>query len=743
MAHCRVGLTCRPDARGWERLVSVLTEVVFNAHLMKFHQLVLLAFVAETEGARGVELFACCLCTRLESPHTGVEPDDRRTCVRVAQISTSTCSVETLAGAADTAGSVDDIGPAARFNNPRGLAHSPDGTKVLVPDLAAFVVRQIDVGTRQVTTLAGTAGASGTADGIGAAARFHMISSVACSPDGTKALVADLGNHALRQIDLSTHHVTTVAGLPNRGQGTVDGIGTAAAFSGLRGVAYSPDGTSALVADTNNHAIRHVDLSTSEVTTLAGIAGTSGSADGIGSAARFYVPWRVAISPDGTKALVVEYDNKLVRQIDLATRQVTTIAGTAGASGNVDGIGAAARFRGPVAVAYAPDGTKALVADHNKIRQIDLGTHEVATLAGTGVAGSADGVCSVATFKSPYGVSYSPDGTQALVGDASSHLVRIIYLPIVLGICTRPTTAGYAFDSVSETNLDLSAGAFDVTGIVCATGYVGTAVVTACTSAGAYSVSGCTESICTRPATVGYDFANVFETLSGSTFAVEGLVCSTGYTGTATATVCNDNGAYTVSGCTATVCTRPTTAGYAFDSVSETNLDLSAGAFDVTGIVCATGYVGTAVVTACTSAGAYSVSGCTESICTQIQQRFTGTAPADQAACEDAGCSYIAGEPGIVGFCEDGTTATGSKDSSCYEGVVGACSDPMQRIDCSEAGQRQFMATQFGETGEQAANWRGRVAICCALPVAIDCSSPAVRQMVTVCDTMGVRNCTC
>lgn len=90
-----------------------------------------------------------------------------------------------------------------------------------------------------------------------------------------------------------------------------------------------------------------------------------------------------------------------------------------------------------------------------------------------------------------------------------------------------------------------------------------------------------------------------------------------------------------------------------------------------------------------------------------------------------------------------GPPAAGSKDSSCYEGVVGACSDPMQRIDCSEAGQRQFMATQFGETGEHAANWRGRVAICCALPVAIDCSSPAVRQMVAVCDTMGVRNCTC
>ena len=89
-------------------------------------------------------------------------------------------------------------------------------------------------------------------------------------------------------------------------------------------------------------------------------------------------------------------------------------------------------------------------------------------------------------------------------------------------------------------------------------------------------------------------------------------------------------------------------------------------------------------------------------------------------------------------------SSTGAdKDALCYEGVVGLCSDPMGLIDCSEAGQHRFASAQFGNDGEHAAKWRGRVALCCALPVSIDCGPAVVRQMLAVCETMGVRNCTC
>lgn len=90
-------------------------------------------------------------------------------------------------------------------------------------------------------------------------------------------------------------------------------------------------------------------------------------------------------------------------------------------------------------------------------------------------------------------------------------------------------------------------------------------------------------------------------------------------------------------------------------------------------------------------------------------------------------------------------TSVGSDDSidRCFDGVMGVCSGPMDRIDCTEAGQQVFAAEQFGDHGEHAANWRARVALCCALPNSIDCGPPAVRKMIAVCETMGVRNCTC
>lgn len=89
------------------------------------------------------------------------------------------------------------------------------------------------------------------------------------------------------------------------------------------------------------------------VTTLAGGLGgtTSGHADGVGTAATFNVPSYVAVDVPGTVAVVVEYANNLIRRISLSTIAVTTLAGTFGVSGTVDGIGTAALFNYPYGVA--------------------------------------------------------------------------------------------------------------------------------------------------------------------------------------------------------------------------------------------------------------------------------------------------------------------------------------------------------------------------------------------------------
>merc|ERR1712010_142780 len=126
--------------------------------------------------------------------------------------------------------------------------------------------------------------------------------------------------------------------------------------------------------------------------------------------------------------------------------------------------------------------------------------------------------------------------------------------------CTRPTTAGYAFGSVSETALTVAG--FDVTGATCASGYVGTASAAVCTgNSAAYVMSGCVNT-CTQPTTAGYVFTSVSETdLTVAAFDVTGATCATGYTGTASAAVCTGNSAaYVMSGCTVIVTTTTTSA---------------------------------------------------------------------------------------------------------------------------------------------------------------------------------------
>ena len=73
------------------------------------------------------------------------------------------------------------------------------------------------------------------------------------------------------------------------------------------------------------------------VTTLAGLKGTKGSVDGVGGAARFYSPAGVAMDAASGVALVADTDNHAIRRIVLATGAVTTLAGGMGSSGSVDG----------------------------------------------------------------------------------------------------------------------------------------------------------------------------------------------------------------------------------------------------------------------------------------------------------------------------------------------------------------------------------------------------------------------
>ncbi len=191
-----------------------------------------------------------------------------------------------------------------------------------------------------VSTLAGQAGVEGSADGQGTAASFHFPFGIAVD-SSDNLYVADNHNHLIRKID-SSGTVTTLAGQAGI-TGSADGQGTAASFHFPFGIAVDSS-DNLYVADTHNHLIRKID-SSGTVTTLAGQAGITGSADGQGTAASFYSPKGIAVDTLGN-LYMADTDNRLIRKID-PSGTVTTLAGQAGITGSADGQGTAASFNNP------------------------------------------------------------------------------------------------------------------------------------------------------------------------------------------------------------------------------------------------------------------------------------------------------------------------------------------------------------------------------------------------------------
>ncbi len=336
--------------------------------------------------------------------------------------------VTTVAGEPGMFGYFDGAGSAARFNWPMGVALSPNGEWALVADNTAGSVRYVEVASQEVGTLLSL---PIHLDGNGRDVRLNWPTGLEVSADGSATLLVDTDSNTVRRLDLASGDVTTVAGDATAWAGSADGIGSAARFRSPRDAALDAAGTVAYIADTGNQTIRRLDLLSGAVTTIAGSPGQTGSANGVGAAARFGWPQAMALSPDETFALIADTDNHTIRRLDLATRQVTTVAGSAGASGSADGVGSAARFNRPQGVAISPDGSYALIADtHNHlIRRLDLATGWVTRVAGwPGWNDSLDGFVDSAYFSYPHGLAISADGSYALVTDSGSGLLRRIGL---------------------------------------------------------------------------------------------------------------------------------------------------------------------------------------------------------------------------------------------------------------------------------------------------------------------------
>jgi sugar lactone lactonase YvrE len=258
---------------------------------------------------------------RLDFP-AGLATDSRTVWVASSRNNTITAidiaghSISLVAGETFKEGSNDGTGPSARFRSPDGLVLV--GRNLYVADTNNSDIRKVNLDTKVVSTAAGIANIPGTDDGPAGSAHFNLPTQLAS--DGNAIFITDSGNSTIRRLSLGDNTVKTIGGQAQQ-TGKDDGPASKSTYSGPRGIAT--DGKFIYVADTGNDIIRKIDLSTLETKTIAG-TGEEGLNNGPGAKATFNNPGAMCLN--GTSLYVMDADNHAIRKIDTSSDEVSTVA---------------------------------------------------------------------------------------------------------------------------------------------------------------------------------------------------------------------------------------------------------------------------------------------------------------------------------------------------------------------------------------------------------------------------------
>lgn len=200
------------------------------------------------------------------------------------------------------------------------------------------------------------------------------------------------------------------------------GVSGCAYFDNPSGLVISPNDQYLYVADTANNRIRRVTIATGETSLIAG-SGTAGYKDAAGSSAQFSRPFGVDITSDGKTLYVADSRNHVIRAIDLTSNTVTTLAGS-GSSGYLDSTGSLAYFNTPEYVEIVGDKLYVSEAGSQRLRQIELSARLTKTVAGNGVETFKNGNGVNASFNNPKGIV--AHGTTLYVADMFNDLIRSV-----------------------------------------------------------------------------------------------------------------------------------------------------------------------------------------------------------------------------------------------------------------------------------------------------------------------------
>lgn len=295
----------------------------------------------------------------------------------VCELDIVTGKIRVIAGRQGISGTSNGTGPGATFNAPTSICTNNDQTSLFVCDSSNHAIREVVIATGVVTTFSGLIGSSGSTDSP--TPRYSSPTGICF--DGTDFYVSDTGNHTVRKLT-TAGVLTTFAGTAGA-SGTTDGTGSAARFN-LPGPLCAVGG-SLYICDYNNDVIRTLTIPGAVSATITGavalgpggtvgVAGAavyvahtnriylltppstyafvagqagSGSADGIGDDASFSGITGLSHYPQDNALIVCDSSNNLIRKVYLDTMYVATIAGHSGESATFNANAADGIVAGP------------------------------------------------------------------------------------------------------------------------------------------------------------------------------------------------------------------------------------------------------------------------------------------------------------------------------------------------------------------------------------------------------------
>ncbi len=321
-----------------------------------------------------------------------------------------------------------DGGPAtaAQINDPYGVVRGPDGAIWFCEHNGHRIRRVARDGT--ITTVAGTGTRGYTGDGGPAAAATLDLPHELRFDRSGDLFIADTGNNAVRRIDAKTGVITTIAGgRERRGYSGDGGPASAATLRGPHSIQFGPDGRLYL-CDVGNHAIRIVDLATGLITAFSGTGQPGPTPDGSPIAGTpLNNPRSLDVDANGNLWLVTREGNQVLK-FDLKAGVIRHVAGTgtAGFTGN-GGPARLATLSGPKGIALDHAGNVWLAdTESHTVRMIDAKTGNIEVIAGTGAVGNgSDGDPLKCAMNRLHGVFVDADGS-VFIGDSEANRVRVL-----------------------------------------------------------------------------------------------------------------------------------------------------------------------------------------------------------------------------------------------------------------------------------------------------------------------------